>query len=363
VLRFRVTRGVVNRSSWLVALCIGCSASRASVEPPALSQADFARRWIKLYVPNAGGAPYLARTDSGFVALSSESLGAGKVVAGVQNYVYRSEDGVRWKVMFAPRATQGLGWQGIAYGDGRFVSVGGDLQSSQIWTSLDARSWSATVLPARDTNFHWVEHVNDRFFVFGGSSTLATSADAKKWSLVTLGAVQVNDLAFGNGRYVVVGSGPIHYSDDGESWKPAHLDCGLPGACITDPSGGMHQGGQYDVVFADRFYADQLFSPDGERWSSHSYPSAEISVGGYLIGRSTFRTRHGLAPDVGEREQLLAWKPGGSIMSVEVDTMPASTVLHHHRAPPPAIEARLPGGANCLNRRCVTIKEAIYLIP
>jgi hypothetical protein len=353
----------VKRASWLVALCIGCGASRASVQPPALSQADFARRWIKLYVPNAGGAPHLARTDSGFVALSSESLGGGKVMAGFQNYVYRSEDGVRWTLMSAPRATQGVGWQGIAYGDGRFVSAGGDWQSSRIWTSTDARSWSASVLPARNANFHWVEHVNDRFFVFGSSNTLATSANAKKWSLVTLGAVQVNDLAFGNGRYVAVGSGPICYSDDGESWKAAQLDCGLPGACIEDPSGGMHQGGQYDVVFADGFYADQLFSPDGERWSSHSYPSAEVFVGGYLIGRSTFRTRHGLSPDVGEREQLLAWKPRGSTMTVEVDTMPASTVLHHHRAPPPTIEARLPDGVNCSKRRCVTIKEAIYLIP
>lgn len=330
-------------------LCVACGGGMHAADPP-LSATDVGRPWIKLSLPGPRGpvpAERVLRTDAGFFALFNEALGEGKIWTGSRTHLYRSRDGVAWDSVSISPVPAGRGLRDLAFGEGRFVSALPGLQSSQIWTSTDARSWSVSEIAVQDANFFRIVHAGDRFFVLGNSPHLATSSDGTEWKHVALSTIQLMGLAFGNGRYVLVGSGPIQYSDDGLSWNAVKLDCSLPDACITDPSGGVHQHHHEDVVFADGFYVDQLFSEDGEHWQAHSYPSPEIAVGGYLLGRSNPRSRWGIPPYEGEREDIDAWKPGGTIATIRVDAIQTSALA----------------GRNCLNHRCVVIKNVIYLIP
>ncbi len=336
----------MKRGSLLGVLCVACGGGMDAAGPP-LSATDVGRPWIKLGVPCPVPAERVLRTEAGFFTLCTEQLGEYKVWTGSRTSLHSSRDGVAWTSVPISPVPAGRGMRDLAYGEGRFVSAVPDNRSSQIWTSPDARSWSVFEIPVQDANFFRIVHAGDRFFVLGNSTHLATSSDGKDWRHVTLSTLQLNGLAYGNDRYVLVGSGPIQYSDDGLSWNPVQLDCSLPDACITDPSGGVHQHVHEDVVFADGFYVDQLFSSDGEHWQAHSYPSPEIALGGYLLGRPNPRARWGTPLYDGERETVEAWKPGGPIATIQIDAIPTNAL----------------GGRTCLNHRCVVLKNTIYMIP
>ena len=176
-----------------------------------------------------------------------------------------------------------------------------------------------------------------------------------------------NAVAFGAERYVLVGSGPILYSEDGVRWNAAPVNCALPEACISDPDGKVGPAALFEAVFAGHFYVDHLVSSDGRQWQAHAHPIAETYVGGYLLGRESQRGRWGLRPEPGESEALLAWKPGTPPVRTEVrhQNPPAASVaaLAAGTYLPSTIDSPLPGGENCVTRRCVVIDQALYLIP
>ena len=365
-------------------LCAACSATSTPPKPksPASDQPEIPVEadgsidlsggpWRMIEVPAASNAPDIVRTPEGFLALSSRTLGDSKAPSGAENALYRSGDGVHWRAVPLPEtdsATAAPGGSGqlqlrsLAYGDGHYVMVGRDQGLGMLWTSDDAEHWtqSMTGLDGPDV---WgkVVFVHDRFFAFG-SRVMGVSTDGERFTRVETSTVQINDAAYGKGRYLLVGSGPMQVSTDGLHFEARDVSCLFPGACIVDPSGGVHQGVEFHALFAeDRFYTDQLSSPDGVSWRAERdrFPAAYVS-------------RHFF--DDGGLE-LHAWVTDGAphVVPVIRTTSASATaqgraltsvgVLDRDAALPDEVDASFEDGLSCESASCVLIADRLYLVP
>jgi hypothetical protein len=302
-------------------------------------------------VPGAADVQIVRYAD-GFVALSRVIEG-GKALTGVYNYLYRSADGVRWRRLPLAGVPPFFGFRGLATAGGRFVITGSGSSGNEAWTSTDLATWTRAVLPGDSWTVAAAAHAHDRFFAFTTRQQVFVSTDALTWQPVDLEAIQPSAVAYGDGRYVLVGSGPVQLSDDGVTWRARALDCALPGGCITDPSGGVHQGAHFSTLWAqDHFYVGQLWSTDGERWAAHGDPVAGAYVGGFFFGAAL----------VDDQRQLRAWQAGQPALTVAVERGPVPAASYVAGIAPDDIDAALPGGETCLAHRCVLVDGHLYLI-
>jgi hypothetical protein len=318
---------------------------------PALTAAELARPWVELYVPGAADGQ-LVRTDGGFVTLSRVIEG-GKALTGVYNYLYRSTDGIHWHRIALEGVPAFFGFRGLAHAGGRFVLTGSGSTSNEIWTSTDLATWTRTKLPLESWALAHAGHAHDRFFAFTTRQQVFVSTDTVAWQPVDLDTIQPSAVAFGAGRYVLVGSGPVQLSDDGVSWRARALDCALPGGCITDPSGGIHQGAHFRALHAgDHFYVGALWSTDGESWSAHRDPIADDVVGDRFFARTL----------VDDRRELHAWQAGQPALAIALEQAPAPAATFVAGAAPDDIDGSLPGGETCLSHRCVLVDGRVFLV-
>ena len=112
-----------------------------------------------------------------------------------------------------------------------------------------------------------------------------------------------------------------------------------------------------------RFYVDQFASPDGIDWQASPGPTAEVYVGGYLLGRKRSEGMIGQPMGEGIRETVLAWKPGMQPTEIQIDYVLPPRRFGTGQPAPKVIEAPLPGGQTCLTHRCITVENQLYLIP
>lgn len=324
---------------------------------------DLSKRWIALYVPHVAELPHIVATPSGFFALSREIVGDGKVIRGTKSYLYRSDDGIRWQRTTLEPSDEQLNLRGIAYGNGHFVIVGQAGSSNVISTSSDGRDWSVLRVDIGQSYLTNVVYTGDHFFVLTTATIVLSSRDAEDWQPATLSTIQAMDVDYGNGVYVLVGSGPIEHSRDGVHWEARDLSCSLPGACITDPSGGVHQNIHYGIVFADRFYVDHFASTNGIDWQASPAPTAEVYVGGYLLGRNQPDGTVGQPIDDESRQTLLAWRPGTQPREVKVQHIDVGVGFGADIPAPHVIESPVLEGQTCLSRRCLVVGGQLYLVP
>jgi len=114
---------------------------------------------------------------------------------------------------------------GIAYGNGKWVAVGGEgkmaysTDNGVTWTAVaDSTIWQYTYSGSTYTsNIGDIAYGNGRFVAVGGSK-MAYSTDGTNWTAVagssTLNSFSIGDIAYGNGRFVAVGSdGKMAYVD------------------------------------------------------------------------------------------------------------------------------------------------------
>jgi hypothetical protein len=270
--------------------------------------------------------------------------------------LYRSDDGVRWERLPLEGVSPFFGFRGLSYGGDRFVITGSGSGKNEIWSSTDLTTWSR-VEPVLDSwGLTHVTRVNGRFYAFTTGQQVFASTDGLTWSRATVDTLQAGAVAFGNGRYVMVGSGPVQISSDGMVWRSRPLECSLPGACITDPGGGINQGFHANALFAvGKFFVDQLSSPDAEVWNAHADPPAGAYVGGYFFAQIRGGDPSALA-------ELRAWKASGTPVTVAATDGPASQSTISEGVAPSSIDLSLPGGQNCITHRCVLIGQALYLI-
>jgi hypothetical protein len=322
--------------------------------PPALTAAELARPWLALAVPQAErGMAHVVRGAQGFVVMSEEPTGAGKTVGPSNDYLYRSDDGITWQRLTMPAMPSYPGLRSLAFGGGRTVMAGSASGTSELWTSSDLSQWSKYALAIPGSGLSRVIRVGGLFFALNTFRDFLVSKDGLSWTLIPSVTLQQTDVAYGNGLFVLVGSGPIRTSRDGFTWDDQTLDCTLPGGCIQDPGGGIHQGYHSHAVFAadptgGRFYVDQLSSTDGVHWQPHGGAMTAIAEsGGYLFGRRDGR--------------LAAWRPGETPTQIAVVATPFGPPLADGKGPE-TISTPLAGGETCLTHHCVVVDEQLYLI-
>lgn len=185
---------------------------------------------------------------------------------GVGLTVLESENGTDWTILRYPCSVE---IKSVAYGDGTFISTGG----GGYWRSSQEPQW-----PSSTTNlgFGGVAYGNGRFV-----SPMAYSADGVSWTYNN-SDIEVRNIAFGNG--VFVGSAYVGYdieqfysSIDGVEWIPANYGPIAPVANITFAN--------------DRFFAQVnrtqgfLISFDGMNWG---IIGTEVSFSAISYGNNMF---------------------------------------------------------------------------
>ncbi len=322
--------------------------------------------WRLIEVPAASNEPSIIRTPLGWLALSRRAIGNPRTPSGWQSVLYRSTDGVHWNtVPFAP-GRDDLALSDIAYGAGRYVMTGrrwGENSGGVFWVSDDGQRWREMAQPPLDFSqlLGTVDFAGGKFFAFG-FRVLGISEDGENWTVVGSDLVQFGAAAYGNGRYVLAGNGPMLISEDGSSWRSAPVDCAMPGACITDPSGNVGQSYQLYLSFVDgHFYSDQMVSDDGEHWRAlpDRVPAAYVS--GRFIGGSGY-SLNTWTPS-GSLDPLLVIRPSEAAVTAARREITALGVLDAGAPLPDSVAVEFEDGLTCETASCVIVGSRLYLVP
>jgi hypothetical protein len=344
---------------------------------PLQREAALTATWQELGIPGVTHSPDLARTPSGWLALSRWAVGDQRAPSSWESVLYRSTDGIRWQDVDISDENDNLWLRGVAYGAGHYVLAGMRMGENDgaIFHSTDGETWQElSVATGAPSGLADVVFAGGQFFALSTSTALLRSADGVTWQAIDLATtVMPQDVTFGGEQFLLVGSGAVQRSSDGVSWRPSTLDCAMPGACITDPSGNVSQGFHTRAVFvAGTYFIDQASSSDGVTWQPLPglYPAA--GVAGSVIGSS-------------DGSPLALWAPGEAPQPLArvryVDTLTAAERATRMRwngaiepseqtsenfpngeRPPGPIEFPLPSGADCASAECVTVGNRLYLL-
>ena len=156
----------------------------------------------------------------------------------------------------------------IAYGNNRFVAVGGD----QIAYSTDGITWTkVTNSTFTGTTPTCIAYGNNRFVAGGGVGKMAYSSDGVTWTAVTnstFGTTKLNAIAYGNNRFVAVADGgKMAYSPDGVTWT-AVADGPFGTGSDNDVSKSIRQIAWGNNRFVVGCYSKMAHSPDGVTWTA-----------------------------------------------------------------------------------------------
>ncbi len=209
------------------------------------------------------------------------AYGGGRLVAvgnlgasGQKKTIISDDYGQNWTEVDMPGAT--VSWHSLIYADNKFVSVGwvsmapdsppGDTQIAILPDGED--TWHVVGVP--EYNWSDIAYGNGRFVVVSGcglarsycGATLYSDDGGDTWNLSTDAPLDATHVAFGNNRFVATErkTGAIAYSSDGVNWE-----------YVTDLQMGYDWGN--DVVFGNdgRFVAVgtggvALYSDNGIDW-------------------------------------------------------------------------------------------------
>lgn len=316
-------------------------------------------------IPTVGGLPSVVHTPAGYFAVSSRSLGQGKVLLGLESALYRSRDGVRWQRV-PLLGSEDVALTDIAYGGGRYVMVGWRFGGEGVvWTSGDGERWGALAQPVEDV-FVWrrVAFAGERFFAMG-FNRLGVSVAGDSWRVVPIDNVQPQAVAHGDGRYLLVGSGPPLLSSDGLAWQAHPLDCALPGACISPPDGSVGQGSHWSALFAEsRFFTEELSSDDGVSWQPRPGRSPQAHEHGRFLGQLSLSG--GLETWVGEGgpiERLHVVRPAQAAETAVGRDLRSVGALDASAPLPDSVEAGFEDGLTCVTARCLLLDDLLLLVP
>lgn len=206
------------------------------------------RDWFEATIPETDNWESVTYGDGKFVTIAYNSDKAAY-----------SLDGVNWTMTTLPKSAY---WTSVAYGDGKFVAVekGYTLSSTKIAAySLDGITWTQTVIFKE--NWKRVAYGDGKFVAMPSYGTkVGISTDGITWTSATLSSTGRNlgCIAYGNGKFVIVGRDISAYSTNGTSW-------GLKNMVST--------GGWISTVYGkDRFVTvkngktDSAYSLDGITW-------------------------------------------------------------------------------------------------
>lgn len=305
-----------------------------------LQRKDFYSQWIRLALPtgdNLGQLESIVKTENGFSLLYRRPLGSGMEQWQWENRVYNSSEGLEWKEYVFPLVQSSRYYRDMAYGNGLLMLVGA-INGNDGIVATSSNGSTFTHQQVETWGLGAVRFVEGYFYGLSTWDSLFRSKDGVDFQRIVTETAMLSDIAFGEGRYVAVGSGPIQISDDGVNFRSVSIDCSLPNACRTDPDGGLYQGYRSRVLYADGYFytggshSDGFVSADGEHWEYQSHAPDEF-FGGYLLRL--------------EENGLLAWQPEDGFET-------------HKRI---ELTDRNPDSKSCMDHRCVIIKNQLILIP
>lgn len=195
----------------------------------------------------------------------------------LNSMVMRSVDGTNWEVDLHPAGTQ---WKGdVAYGGGRWVAVGG--VGTVISSDDDGATWvdHEERLPSAGRSISYADGV---FVAVGDNGMIAVSEDGMAWTDRTQAGIQAGSAAFAQGTWVVAG----------RRWNGSGFDASCVLSTDTETWTACPFGGEYVralsaegrlYVVRDSGYA---VSDDGETWqeSDTSVPDAFAGADGLWVG-------------------------------------------------------------------------------
>lgn len=169
--------------------------------------------WNQSSPPSLGVGTAIAYGNDMFVAVGATPSGP------VGSYSY---DGANWTSLSNFTTTN---YYAAAYGGGKFVVLGADVQYS-----TDGINWTTASVPSYSGILRPLVYGNGKFVGISSGSTgsVLTSTDGINWTsapipevLSVIGNTGVGTLTFGNGYFVAFSAGgatPIAYSTDGVNW-------------------------------------------------------------------------------------------------------------------------------------------------
>ena len=196
-------------------------------------------------------------------------------------FIYESSNGGSWS-----QATTQLinARNGIAYGDGLYVSVG----PLDIVTSNDGMNWSKY----QSETFYGVNIVNGQYVALGKG--VYSSNSGAVWKKLSDSTVILRDIAYGAGLYVVVGdNGTVLTSTNLYSWTEQESPTSNPLYGIVYSDGKFVAVGDFGTV---------IYSEDGTAWaeadSGDILDIRDVTYGNGLfvaVGHGVYGTYHGKA--------------------------------------------------------------------
>lgn len=200
------------------------------------------------------------------------AYGAGKFVAipytyasDTSKFAY-SSDGEIWAFVNAPSTSVQASWKDIIYADGKFVVIGnanGTTSANYSAVSTDGINWTVGNFPTGGTPYS-IAYGNGRFVVVGSNTVSAHSTDGLNWTRVLLpSSCQAMIVAFGNGKFVAPNpNGYVcAYSTDGSSWTMGDI-IASEFSRITFNNGRFVSVGNKSIQYSD----------DGINWTSVTPP-------------------------------------------------------------------------------------------
>lgn len=161
------------------------------------------------------GVNWTVPKNVGTLNLKSVVFGNGKfiAIAGFGSDII-SVDGENWTEAATPTVQ---GTPSITFGNGKFLYCGG----TKLFTSTDGVNWTEINIGLENAT-HALYFANGMFFISSNSGKLRHSSDGVNWSEpVSTGAngVTINDIAYGNGIYIIAVGKELRYSTDLSTWN------------------------------------------------------------------------------------------------------------------------------------------------
>jgi hypothetical protein len=290
---------------------------------------------------------------------------------------------MHWRAVSIGTADAKLESAQVAYGDRHYIVAGSRGGKKVVLNSSDGETWDEQVL---DDPNPWsngpVKYVHGRFFIL--SASLWTSLDGQRWSLLDQPYKYsgLSDIAYGNGRYLGVGSGTL-LSDDGIAWRSAPIGCALAGACVTTLEGTAVEGASSGVFFAqgkfhvlpDGIPEGGFSSSDGESWQFAPAFIPDAYVGGHFVRLFDVQPRVWLDNDrsahsidaIHRSSMLPAGISAPTAMRWSSETNGSPDAFPQDEAMPAELDFSWRDGLDCTNARCLIVtsgnQSQLLLVP
>lgn len=224
--------------------------------------------WLSTSVQMPGWFNGVAYGDGRYVAVGAVSDGT---TAASISQVFSSEDGMVWHAQSLPSDGEGL--HKVCHGAGRFVAVGA---AGKIYVSMDGVSWREAV--SGTLSNLWVVHYADGQFVAAGANgRVLISRDGFAWedrSPSSVGFVEFNSVTWHDGLWYLSSYSEIWTSPDGATWSAHPVGSGMSVYAILVSRG---------VLLAPGFNAHIAISPDLALWGT-MFPRGSVSENTGLVG-------------------------------------------------------------------------------